>query len=55
MPIWAEEKLNQIVNNYSRKTMTKSEYSQMRKDLKDIGLEKLMPEAICNVMDIKND
>lgn len=55
MPIWAEEKLIEIVNNYSRKKMTKYDYSQMRKDLKDIGLEKLMPEAICNVMDTKND
>jgi len=55
MPIWAEEKLNEIVNNYSRMKMTKYEYSQMRNDLKNIGLEKLMPEAICDVMDKKND
>ena len=55
MPVWAEEKLETIVKKYSGKDVNKLELTQMRNDLKDIGLEKLMPEAICNVMDTKND
>lgn len=55
MPVWAEEKLEEIVNKYSGKDVNNLELTQMRNDLKNIGLEKLMPEAICNVMDNKND
>ncbi|GBE16313.1 recombination protein F [bacterium BMS3Abin15] len=55
MPIWAEKKLKEIVDKYSSKEMTKDEFGSMRAELKSIGLEKLMPEAICNVIENKND
>lgn len=55
MPIWAEEKLEGIVQKYSSKEMTKDEFGSMRKELKKIGLEKLMPEAINNLIKKDND
>lgn len=55
MPIWAEEKLEQIVAKYATKEMTKEEFKNMRDELKTVGLEKLMPEAIDNIIDNKND
>ncbi|MGW8185041.1 MAG: AAA family ATPase [Candidatus Moraniibacteriota bacterium] len=55
MPIWAEEKLESIVNKYSQKEMTKEEFSMMRSELKEIGLEKLMPEAIYNLIEKENE
>lgn len=55
MPIWAEEKLIQIVSEYSWQVMTKEKFQSMRQNLSDIGLERLMPEAISNLMESKND
>lgn len=55
MPIWAEEKLNSIVDSYSQKEMTKDEFQNMRKELKEIWLEKLMPEAIYDLIEKENE
>ena len=54
MPIWAEEKLKKIVDEYTPKEMTKDEFAKMRNELQEIGLEKLMPEAIGAIIDNKN-
>jgi len=55
MPIWAEEKLNTIVSSYSKKEMTKDEFNNMRNELKEVGLEKLMPEAIYDLIEKENE
>lgn len=53
MPIWAEEKLKLIVELYSKKEMSKEDFSSMRKELEEVGLEKLLPEAISNILEMK--
>lgn len=54
MPIWAEEELNKIVNKYVKKDIINKEVLQrMRAELSEIGLEKLIPNAITNL--IKKD
>ncbi len=55
MPIWVENKLQTIVESYSAKEMTKEEFSKMRGELKEIGLERLMPEAVYKVIEKKDD
>ena len=55
IPIWTEEKLNKIVDSYSSKSLTKDTFSSMRKDLKLIGFEDLMPEALIRLFDNGND
>ncbi len=55
MPIWVEKELKRIINAYSKKDMTRQDFDHMREELKMIGLEKLLPEAIANILDIKND
>lgn len=51
MPIWAEEKLKNIVDSYSQKTMTELKFSNMRNQLKEDGLESLIPDAIHNLIE----
>jgi len=46
MPIWVENELNSIVKKYSGKQMDESLFNQMRAELKEFGLEDLMPLAI---------
>lgn len=53
MPIWVEEKLNQIIEKYSSATITEQVFSEMRIELKEAGLEKIMPEAIYNLIKAK--
>ncbi|WP_299189338.1 AAA family ATPase [uncultured Aquimarina sp.] len=50
MPIWVENSLNQIVNEYSDKEMTETLFDEMRKELETLGLKELMPLAIKNVL-----
>ncbi len=55
MPIWAEEKLNQIVTKYSNTDVNKQTFKDMRTELVDAGLEKLMPKAIGDIVDKENE
>ena len=55
MPIWAEESLNEIISKYSKTNMTSQEFSNMRNELKEAGLEKLVPEAIYNLIEKENE
>ncbi len=55
MPIWVEEKLSQILGKYEKEDLTKEEtFHNMRSELSQIGLEKLMPEAITKLVDKKD-
>lgn len=55
MPVWAEEQLRDIVDRYSQADLTEKSFSQLRQDLRNIGLEKLVPSAIKGTMESKND
>lgn len=46
MPVWVENRLNQIVEKYTNKEITENIFDEMRSELKEMGLENLMPEAI---------
>ncbi|MFC4892222.1 AAA family ATPase [Pseudofrancisella aestuarii] len=46
MPIWVEEDLKEIISRYSSTAIDKNSMNQLRKDLSEIGLEKLLPYAI---------
>jgi len=51
LPIWAENELIEIVKKFSNVDMTKKKFNAMRNDLKAIGLENLMPEAISKLIE----
>jgi len=55
MPIWAEDALRSIVEKYTRKEMNESDFTKMRSELSDVGLERLMPHAIEEIIRGKND
>lgn len=54
MPIWVEDTLRSIVEKYIRKEMNESDFAQMRNELSEVGLERLMPSAIGDVVRGKN-
>lgn len=51
MPIWAEDALKDIVKRYSQVTLSQESLSNLRKDLKVIGLEEYIPESISKVVE----
>lgn len=57
MPIWVEDKVNDIVEKYSSLGVTSENLNKMRKELEISGLDKLIPEAIVKVIEAgeKND
>lgn len=55
MPIWAEEKLHQIVNKYANTEITNESFKKMRSELFEAGLEKLMPKAIGDIIEKENE
>jgi hypothetical protein len=46
MPLWVEAKLNELVAKYTQQEISENTFDNMRTELKEIGLEELMPEAI---------
>ena len=50
MPLWAENKLSQIIGQYSGQPLTERSLRGIKKALSDIGLDDLFPEALDKVM-----
>ncbi len=55
MPIWAENKLKVIIESYSTKSIDNSTFSNLRNDLKELGLDKYVPIAISSIMEEKKN
>ncbi|ABZ75868.1 ATP-dependent endonuclease of the OLD family-like protein [Shewanella halifaxensis HAW-EB4] len=55
MPIWVEERLNQIIDEYSNKKLTERDFSLLRSQLAELGLEKMVPMAIQGIMEGQDD
>lgn len=56
MPIWAEEALVKITNKYlSKDSLSSEDLKNMRNELDENGLGRLMPEAITKIALEKND
>jgi hypothetical protein len=51
MPIWVEESLMSIVNKYSGVAMDDAAFGRLRDDLAGLGLERLMPRAIGEIVE----
>ena len=49
MPLWAEEKLNEIVNKFIEKGLNANDLQQIRLELEEVGLDKFMPVAITTI------
>ena len=55
MPVWVEDKLKEIIDRYSNQSLSKDVFVGLRSELKNIGLEKMMPYAIQSVMENISD
>lgn len=49
-PIWVENKLNEVIDKYSKKDLTKEIINDMRNELTEYGFENLIPEALLAVV-----
>lgn len=49
MPIWAEKRVESIIRKYSQTGMSEESLNQLRAELEEIGLEKLIPDAIAKI------
>ena len=54
MPLWVEDKLNELIARYMKQEISEGTFDKMRAELKEIGLEELMPEAMKKTL-TKND
>jgi len=54
MPIWVEEQLTSIIDKYTQKAMSQEDFSNLRAELKVLGLEKLVPQAIMTIVGNKS-
>lgn len=55
MPVWAEESLKEIVSKYAKRDTTEKTFSDMRAELTEIGLEKIIPESITRLIKEKDE
>lgn len=50
MPIWVENRLNEITSKYSKLEINEESLKKLRGELKELGFEDLMPQAITEVL-----
>lgn len=50
MPIWVEDKLNQIIYKYSELDITEENFQELRNKMEEIGLEKYIPTTIVDII-----
>ena len=55
MPLWVENQLDVIISKYSKNPITKESLENLRKELTEGGLEKLLPYAIKEIAEASND
>lgn len=55
MPIWVEDSLERITEKYSHSNLSQEDFTRLRNELKELGLEKLMPNAIIEIASRLND
>lgn len=55
MPVWIEDRLNIVIDQFSKGEMTKERFMALRNEMTEIGLERLIPYAIEKIMVIRND
>ncbi|PSR55770.1 OLD family endonuclease [Adhaeribacter arboris] len=55
MPIWVENSLNSIINKYAELELNQNIFNEMREDMKELGLENLMPLALDKTIQKRND
>ena len=51
MPVWVEEKLQEIVSKYSKGEINEETIGEMRNELSEVGLEELIPEATIKTLE----
>ncbi|MDA2922900.1 AAA family ATPase [Patescibacteria group bacterium AH-259-L07] len=51
MPIWVEDKLNEITGKYSSAEINEANFNAMRGELAEMGLESLVPQTISEILD----
>ncbi|MFJ8087733.1 AAA family ATPase [Lysinibacillus sp. NPDC095746] len=50
MPIWVEDKLNQIIYKYSELDITEENFQELRNEMEEISLEKYIPTTIVDII-----
>lgn len=55
MPIWVEKQLNEIIGEFSSKSISDTDFSLLRERLAEFGLERMVPVAIQGIMEGYND
>lgn len=55
MPVWAETQLNHILDKYSEAGLTENTFVALRDELREVGLDNMIPKAIGNLLEQSND
>lgn len=55
MPIWVEKQLNEIIGEFSSKSVADTDLSLLRERLAEFGLERMVPVAIQGIMEGYDD
>jgi predicted ATP-binding protein involved in virulence len=53
LPVWVEHQLETLVAKYTQQDLTNSTFSELRSELKALGLEDLAPQTIVRIVDEK--
>ena len=55
LPLWASQRLDELVNQYSSKVLTEQVIADLRNDLTELGLYHVLPETLARIIDEAKD
>lgn len=55
LPVWVEDHLRRITNEYASKQPSPDYFKNLRSDLEAIGMEQLLPTAMAAILEQRND
>ena len=55
LPLWAGQKIDELVDRYSSEALTQQALARLREELNDIGLSHVLPETLTRIVNERND
>ena len=55
LPLWASQRLDELVNQYSSKVLTEQVIADLRNELTELGLYHVLPETLARIIDEESD
>jgi hypothetical protein len=51
VPIWVDERVNQLIENFKQKALTEESLRELKQEMSNLGLDHVFPDALARVLE----